>query len=168
MRICITVLCLAVNLSIPAIGLAASDENSPWDVPTFECLGLYYPSVTDQGDCDVQYRRADEKSWREAVPLVYDSRNQQYRGSLVGLKPDTDYTSALPAIRRLSSSPGVPVASSFPSARRPYLPAGELDEPVRITEPGNGRRMAPCDTGAGEQDRDRRVQPPRQLRRGGG
>jgi hypothetical protein len=36
-------------------------------------------------------------TWREGYPLVYDPREKQYRGSLVGLKPDTLYDIRLQA-----------------------------------------------------------------------
>jgi len=91
MRTCISRLCLIVISMMSAMSPAAVEEKRAWTVATFECLGLYYPSATEQGACNVQHRQADENSWREALPLVYDSRERQYRGSLVGLKPDTAY-----------------------------------------------------------------------------
>ncbi len=70
---------------------ADAEEQKASAVPTFECLGLYYNSETERGTCGVQYRHDNEPSWRDALPLVYDPRERQYRGSLVGLEPDTKY-----------------------------------------------------------------------------
>ena len=59
-----------------------------WTVPTFECLSVYYHSaVGDAGKCAVRYRAADGTEWREGLPLTYDERDQQYRGSLGGRTP---------------------------------------------------------------------------------
>jgi hypothetical protein len=52
MRICTSILCLAVILWMPAIRPAASEEKGPWPVPTFECLGLCYPCAPEQGACE--------------------------------------------------------------------------------------------------------------------
>ena len=59
-------------------------------VPTFECLGIYYNS-DDQGECRVQYQKAGTGEWKPALDLVYDPRDEQYRGSIVELQPDTEY-----------------------------------------------------------------------------
>ena len=58
-----------------------------WAVPTFESLGLYYNrSAAAKEPPQVSYRVAGSADWREGHPLVYDSRERQYRGSLVDLK----------------------------------------------------------------------------------
>ncbi|MBI5689612.1 MAG: right-handed parallel beta-helix repeat-containing protein [Verrucomicrobia bacterium] len=59
-------------------------------IPTFECLGLYH-SGSGAETCQVHYRAAGEAEWRPALDLVYDARNQEHRGSIVGLRPDTAY-----------------------------------------------------------------------------
>lgn len=135
MRIRISMFCLTVILSMPASSLAVAEEKDPWAVPTFECLGLYYPSVTEQGACKVQYGRPDKKSWREALPLVYDSRQQQYRGSLVGLESDTDYTILLTCGQKTVEFSGRTRNEQFAVGKTTYL-TGELDKTVRITEGG--------------------------------
>jgi hypothetical protein len=58
-------------------------------VPTFESLGLYDNRAIAQGPSLVRYRTAQATAWREGYPLVYDQRERQYRGSLVGLRPNT-------------------------------------------------------------------------------
>ncbi|MCF7972415.1 MAG: right-handed parallel beta-helix repeat-containing protein [Phycisphaerae bacterium] len=127
-------LAAAVMLLFTSLGTA--EEKGPWAVATFECLGLYYPSVNDQGLCTVQYCQADEPLWRDALPLVYDAREHQYRGSLVGLKPDTAYVMRLTCRGKTLEFQGRTRSEQFPIGKTTYLSAGELDEPVRITESG--------------------------------
>lgn len=62
----------------------------PTAISTFECIGLYYPSENPSA-CTVQYRPIKTNSWQQALPLVYDPRNQEHRGSIVGLSPNTEY-----------------------------------------------------------------------------
>ncbi len=127
--------CLAACV-VPAAGPAEAGEKAAWAVPTFECLGLYYPSDTDRGTCKVQYRRADEPSWRDALPLVFDPLDRQYRGSLVGLKPDTEYLIRLSCGGRTVEFSGRTRSEQFPVGKTTHLPGGEIDKPLRITEPG--------------------------------
>lgn len=104
--------------------------------PTFECVGLYLTAGGEAGRCDVRYRAAGDDAWREALPLVYDERDKEYRGSLVGLQPDTAY-----AVRFECGGQAVELetrtrSESIPVGKVTLLPAGELDRPVRITESG--------------------------------
>ncbi|MBT5832532.1 MAG: hypothetical protein HOH77_20270 [Candidatus Latescibacteria bacterium] len=62
----------------------------PTAVPTFECLGLYYPS-NDTSECTIQYRPTKSKTWHQALPLVFDPRNNEHRGSIVNLTSNTVY-----------------------------------------------------------------------------
>jgi hypothetical protein len=68
--------------------LAHTADANPRAVPTFESLGLYHDRAPALDPCRVQYRAAGDTAWHDGYPLVY-SREKQYRGSLVGLKPDT-------------------------------------------------------------------------------
>lgn len=92
----------------------AAPELSAWTIPTFECLGLYVPSPTDQGPCQVRYRSDDNAPWREALPLVYDELDHQYRGSLVGLTPDTAYSIELQCGDRTVTCSGRTQTESLP------------------------------------------------------
>ncbi len=86
-------LALLVTLfALPAAFLHAQSPApaEPRAVATFECLGLYFPS-TDPSACQVAYRAAGSTEWRPALDLAYDPRNQEHRGSIVGLTPATDY-----------------------------------------------------------------------------
>jgi hypothetical protein len=107
-----------------------------WAVPTFECLGLYYNSPAPGAKCAVRYRAAGAAQWRDGYPLVYDPREKQYRGSLVGLTPDTTYEVQL-------DIGGVPMgiqartlSDRFPLGRTTTLPGGVTDQPVVIRDGG--------------------------------
>jgi hypothetical protein len=65
----------------------------PVVVPTFNCLSLYWAPKEGGVDrvCSVRYRASGSQPWREALPLWFDARNSEYRGSIVNLKPGTNY-----------------------------------------------------------------------------
>ena len=62
-------------------------------IPTFESLGLYWtpPSTPGPEGCLVRYRAQAETAWKNALPLWYDARNGECRGSIVHLAPGTTY-----------------------------------------------------------------------------
>ena len=70
---------------LPSLGARA--------VPTYESVGLYWtaPGATLAGGCEVTYRRTGAGPWLAALPLWFDARNNECRGSLVHLLPDTEY-----------------------------------------------------------------------------
>ena len=69
----------------------------PRAVSTFESIGLYWNRAAAKEGCAVRYRPAGAAEWRQGYPLVYDAREREYRGSLVGLQPDTAYQIRLEA-----------------------------------------------------------------------
>jgi len=66
---------------------------TPRAVCTFQSIGLYWTPEGGAEDkaCRVQYRVAGEPAWREALPLWFDKRIGEYRGSIVQLKSGTAY-----------------------------------------------------------------------------
>jgi hypothetical protein len=84
--------CFLVGLHLFA-GLRAEAADKPSAVPTFECIGLYWKLPGSPADdvCEVSYRASGASEWKEGLPLWFDTRNQEYRGSLVHLQPDTTY-----------------------------------------------------------------------------
>src|SRR5688572_17936113 len=62
-------------------------------IPTFESLGLYWAPPSDPGaqGCLVRYRAQGETAWKDALPMWYDARNSECRGSIVHLAPGTTY-----------------------------------------------------------------------------
>jgi hypothetical protein len=108
-----------------------------WAVPTFESAGLYYNRPSPSAKCSARYREAGGAKWRDAYPLVYDAREHQYRGSILGLKPDTPYEIQIDA----GSGP-VDVrtrtwSETFPIGRTTELPGGVADKPLVIREGGS-------------------------------
>lgn len=122
-----------ISALLPAV---AGAEPDAWAVPTFNCLGLYLASAADQGTCQLQYRPTDTEAWRDALPLVHDQRDKEYRGSLVGLQPDTGYQVQLHCDGRTIEFSARTRSEQLPVGKTTYLPGGERDQPLRITESG--------------------------------
>ena len=59
-------------------------------VSTFECTSIYFKSV-QRGDCKVFYKQFSEDKWNQALDLVFDERDEEYRGSIVDLQTNTEY-----------------------------------------------------------------------------
>ena len=66
---------------------------TPRAVCTFESIGLYWTpdGGAEEKLCQVRYRPAGEQTWHEALPLWFDKRIGEYRGSIVQLQSDTTY-----------------------------------------------------------------------------
>src|SRR4051812_30364348 len=60
-------------------------------VPTYEAVGLYWTNPGGTAGCEVQFRKQGESAWRPGLPMWYDARDSQCRGSLVNLDPATTY-----------------------------------------------------------------------------
>jgi hypothetical protein len=115
---------------------AAAFGADAWAVPTFESLGLYY-NAPAAAKCTVRYRAAGAAAWRDGYPLVYDAREKQFRGSLVGLKPDTAYDVQLDAGRGPVDVAARTLSELFPVGRTTALPGGTTDKPLVIKEGGS-------------------------------
>ncbi len=65
----------------------------PRAVTTFESIGVYWtpPADPGPGGCPIQFRKSGDSSWREGLPLWFDTRNRECRGSLVQLESGTKY-----------------------------------------------------------------------------
>ncbi len=131
-------LILALMLSFLAFssqGQEQGQEANPRTVATFECIGIYYKAV-EQGDCQVQYRVAGDADWRRGLDLVYDARDGEYRGSLVGLSPGAVYEIQLKAGAQTVRSKARTRAESFPEGKVTVLEPGTSSETVTISESG--------------------------------
>ena len=128
---------MAAAIVFAAVSIAAAAENSPARaVATFESLGLYYDRPAAKDGCHVRYRVAGAAEWRDGYPLVYDARENQYRGSLVGLQSNTPYEIRLEAGGDHVEFEARTRSEEFPIGKTTYLPAGITDQTVRITEAG--------------------------------
>jgi len=112
----------------------------PRAVATFECVGLYWRSAEGATDkeCTVRFRAAGEKAWRQGLPLWFDKRNGECRGSIVGLRPGTTWEIEL----RMAGTDGRARLKAktwpeqFPIAKTVRLKPGTRAEPLVITEGG--------------------------------
>jgi hypothetical protein len=107
-------------------------------VATYESVGLYWanPGANAATGCDVKFRRKGEAAWTAGLAMWFDARDQECRGSLVNLAPNTEYEAQF-------SLPGMPVtrattfktwANEFPVARTVTVPGGAST--LDITEGG--------------------------------
>jgi hypothetical protein len=66
---------------------------TPRAVCTFESIGLYWTPADGAEDrtCQVHYHITGEQAWREALPLWFDKRIGEYRGSIVQLRSGSRY-----------------------------------------------------------------------------
>ena len=105
-------------------------------VPTFESLGVYFEHPTGAEPGTVRYRAAGAGEWRPGYPPVYDPREKEYRGSLVGLKPDTEYEVEFQAGTHRAGLKARTWSEKFPVGKTTYLKGGTTDQPVRVTDGG--------------------------------
>ena len=92
---------LAGTLVAAAAGSAALAQDAT-AVPTFHCVGVYWSPTKGEADKKVlvKFRVAGEQTWHEGLPMRYnpvksDECKGDYRGSIVNLKPGTNYEIAL-------------------------------------------------------------------------
>jgi hypothetical protein len=108
-------------------------------VPTFECIGLYWsPGKSSATTCNVSYREVGSSGWKKGFPLWFDSKNLEYRGSLVNLKPKTNYEISL-SLQDGTASTTLSATTwneEFPIAKTVYLPSGVSSQTYTASESG--------------------------------
>ncbi len=114
---------------------AQGAEQKPYAVATFECIGIYYPSE-DVGGSVPYYREQGGSDWQESLELVYDPRDNEYRGSIVGLQPNTMYEIQLRSENKKLDLECRTKSEDFPIGKTTHLPKGTLDSPLEISESG--------------------------------
>jgi len=110
-------------------------ESNPYAVTTYECASLYW-KIPESGACNIRYCVENSNNWREGLKLVYDIRDGEYRGSLVGLSPNTSYTVELNTNAEKTRINLSTRSDIFPVGKITVLPYGESDKPIIITESG--------------------------------
>jgi hypothetical protein len=115
---------------------AAEAAEAAYAVPTFECVGLYWKHE-DRGACQARFRVRGTETWRETLGPVYDGRDHEYRGSIVGLTPDTEYDVELTADTNRTQLSFRTRSDRFPIGKTTTVPAGESTLPIVITESGS-------------------------------
>lgn len=135
-----TLLAITLLIGLPIQALAQAMAEIPVAVPTFASIGIYWkgaPPLDANGDAQVQFRKLGEADWQDGLPLWYDSRGGEYRGSLVRLKPATSYEVKLTHDDSLSQTITARTWSEqFPIARTIRLPE-QSSETLTITESGS-------------------------------
>ncbi len=121
-----------------ATGLASrlgAADAPPTAIATYECIGLYW-QTSEASECGVQFRREGADAWRAALPPAYDARDREFRGSLVGLTPDTPYEIKLRAGDREATLLVRTRSDRFPIGETTHLPAGDSTETVTVAKSG--------------------------------
>ncbi len=116
----------------------SAGENTFHAVATYECIGLYLKSP-DLGQCDVRFRENGASTWRQGYPLVYDPRDSEYRGSIVGLKANTSYTIEVTVNKNSRELTCETRNDRFPIGKITYLEGGVYSKPVVISESGSAK-----------------------------
>lgn len=120
---------------------AATGSSTPAAVPTFESAGVYWSPAGGalSNECQVTYRKVGTTPWLNALPLYYDARNNEYRGSVVSLKPNTSYE-----IKLLLAGTGTTSTlttttwnTAFPIASTVTLAGGTSTTPYTISTGGS-------------------------------
>ena len=116
----------------------AASPAAPKAIPTFESLGLYWTPSSAPGaeGCLVRYRAQGEAAWKDALPLWYDARNSECRGSIVHLVPGTTYDIELTVAGQTQSTSlsATTWSETFPIAQIVEVPSGATT--LAITQGG--------------------------------
>ena len=108
---------------------------NPYAVTTYECAGIYW-KIAEDGPCRIKYRVGGTGQWKDGLDMVYDKRDGEYRGSVIGLKPDTGYEIGLYTLNSKSELIIRTRSDRFPTGKVTLLPEGESDKKIIITESG--------------------------------
>jgi hypothetical protein len=119
-----------------ATSFAFANDGKAWAVPTFESLGIYHSRPAAQDGCRVRYRAAGAAGWREGYPVVYDQRERQYRGSLVGLTADTPYDIRLECGAQPVEFQARTRSEEFPIGKTTHLSGPPSEQTLHIREGG--------------------------------
>ena len=117
-----------------AVRLTAADS-PPTAAATYECIGLYWAASGDR-ECTVQFRREGGGEWRPALPLAHDVRDREFRGSIVGLAPDTPYEIKLRVGPRETTFVARTRSDRFPIGETTALPSGDSADGITIKKSG--------------------------------
>ena len=147
-----TILGISLTVVIASLSYAnrpATDEviqagPTPFAIPTFHCLGLYWspPGGAADREVHVRYRQQGTLAWKEALSMRYnpipdtDKDLTDYRGSIVHLTPATTYEVQLTLAGTSTTSDLTATTWSE------VFPVGETvrvrdrDTPLKITDSG--------------------------------
>lgn len=141
----------------PPLPIPPAQSEGPRAVSTFACTGLYWapPEGAVENTCRVSYRPSSGGEWRDGLPLWFDPRNREYRGSIVGLQPATSYEIRLSLEKAGTTSTltSTTWTENLPIARTVHLPPGASNQTLEITEGGtpNGYVLYTSDSESGSE-----------------
>jgi hypothetical protein len=111
------------------------ESPNPYAVATYECASIYW-KTTEAGAGRIRYKEVKSNTWKDGLDLVYDSRQGEYRGSIIKLVPNTEYQVELSSTSAKSQVKVRTRSDNFPVGKKTVLPAGETDKTIVITESG--------------------------------
>jgi hypothetical protein len=144
----------AVGLSVLLASISFAGEgsksdtlrtgDSPFAIPTFHCIGLYWSPQGGAAEKQVlvRYRKQGDSDWREALPMRYNPIPKteedltDYRGSIVHLTPRTTYEVqlTLEGTSKTTSLTATTWCEDFPVGETVRIT--DRDKPLAITESG--------------------------------
>jgi hypothetical protein len=113
----------------------AENNANPAAIPTYECAGIYW-KTPEAGACKIRYKDDKATTWKNGFDLVYDSRQGEYRGSIINLVSNTAYQVELATDNAKTQLKFKTRNDNFPVGKKTILPAGESDKTIVITESG--------------------------------
>ncbi len=118
-------------LSVQTLLFPASAK--PVTVSTFECISIYFQS-NNYGDCKVSYKKQNETTWHPALDLIYDNKDGEYRGSIVGLTPNNLYSVKLVCNDKEIIVQSRTLSEDFPVGKTTFIASGT--ESLLVNESG--------------------------------
>ena len=143
----VTITVLALVLSTVSWAGNLIELKTPVAVNTFESSGITCPFQNDDNKnavCQVKYRIKGNNQWQAGFPLWRDDKRQEFRGSLVKLKPDTLYEVKLEVADPDGSVPAKIFtvktwSEKFPIAKTVVISGKALNDGYLISESGNAK-----------------------------
>lgn len=132
-RLVLVLLILFITVNSSISSGANKDQCSA--IATYECIGLYFKSP-NLGECHVRFKGKNASTWREGYPLVYDPRDQEYRGSIVGLKANTTYDIRITLDNNSHDLTCQTRNDIFPLGKITYLKDTDYSTSLKIAESG--------------------------------
>jgi len=126
---------MVFNCNLVFNQVISENQKNPYAVTTFECAGIYF-KTKEAGACNIRYKPVNADSWKKGLDLVYDSRDGEYRGSIIRLNPDTEYQAELITSSGKASLKFKTRSDVFPVGKTTILTEGESDKTIKITESG--------------------------------
>jgi len=111
------------------------NNTNPYAVATYECGSVYWKTPM-AGDCQIRYKETSAEIWNEGLDLVYDSRQGEYRGSIINLSPNVEYLVELSTNSANTQIKFKTRNDIFPIGKTTILPEGETDQTIIITASG--------------------------------